>query len=402
MRQLDRKLGIPLCFLFSLFNRIKKLFTGDSPPVKTKRILFIELSEMGSMVLAFSLLKKTQELFPEAELYFLTFQKNRYAIDILDVIREENVLVIDDRNFFVFLKTTVRSLRNLRKKKITTVLDMEFFSRFTSLYTYLSGAKERIGYFRYGNEGLYRGSLLTHRVPYNAQIHTSFNLLNLIYALKESRKEIPTPKKSIDRMEDLVIPRWPKISEEAEIHILNKLGNSNSRIKRNEKIILLNPNASDIIPLRRWPVENYIGLAKKLLQTDGTYVVLTGIKTERQACESIRLAVNSKRCLNLAGKTSFSELLDLYSIADALVTNDSGPAHFSTMTDIQTFVFYGPETPKLYGPLGQKAQIFYSNHTCSPCVSVFNHRQSPCKDNMCLKVISVEQVYKKLSQTLEL
>ena len=110
MRQLDKKLGIPLCFLFSVFNRLKKILTREPSPVATKKILFIELSEMGSMVLAFSLLKKTQELYPEAELYFLTFQKNRYAIDILDVIREENVLVIDDRNLFAFLKTTIRSL----------------------------------------------------------------------------------------------------------------------------------------------------------------------------------------------------------------------------------------------------------------------------------------------------
>ncbi len=401
MRQLDRKLGIPLCFLFSILNGIKKLFKGNSPPKDSRKILFIELSEMGSMVLAFSLFKKTKELFPNDELYFLTFQKNRYAIDILDVIPEENVCVIDDCDLFVFLKTAVRSLRCLRKKKITTVLDMEFFSRFTSIYSFICGAKETVGYFRYHNEGLYRGSLLTHRVQYNPQIHTSYNLLNLIYALDESREDLPTPKKTIDK-EDLILPRKAKISANSRTHILDKLKEINTDIIQADKIILLNPNASDIIPLRRWPVDSYIELADALLKQTGIYIVLTGIEAEKQACKSICSALNHKRCLNFSGKTSFSELIDLYNISDALITNDSGPAHFSAMTDIQTFVFFGPETPKLYGPLGNNCHVFYSNHSCSPCVSVFNQRQSPCRDNKCLKAISVQEVYDKVIEKLEL
>ena len=401
MRQLDRKLGIPLCFLLSILNGIKKLFKRNAPLKDCKKILFIELSEMGSMVLAFSLFKKTKELYPGDELYFLTFQKNRYAIDILDVIPEENVCVIDDRDLFVFLKTALRSLRYLRKKKITTVLDMEFFSRFTSIYSFFCGAKETIGYFRYNNEGLYRGRLLTHRVQYNPQIHTSYNLLNLIYALDESGKDLPTLKKPIDK-EDLFLPRKATISVNSKTHILNKLKEIDTGIIQADKIILLNPNASDIIPLRRWPVDNYIGLAVELLKQTGIYIVLTGIEAERQTCESICSTLNHKRCLNFSGKTSFSELIDLYNISDALITNDSGPAHFSAMTDIQTFVFFGPETPKLYGPLGNNCHVFYSNHSCSPCVSVFNQRQSPCRDNKCLKAISVQEVLDKVSEKLEL
>jgi len=401
MRQLDRKLGIPLCFLLTILNGIKKLFSKNSPPKNPRNILFIELSEMGSMVLAFSLFKKTKELFPDAELYFLTFKKNRYAIDILDVIPKDNVSVIDDRHLFVFLKTALKSLRYLRKKKITTVLDMEFFSRFTSIYTYFCGAKETVGYFKYSNEGLYRGRFLTHRVLYNPQIHTSYNLLNLIYALVESKKNLPTPKRPIKK-DDLLIPRKSGISEDARKHIFAKLKEINRDISQADKIIILNPNASDIIPLRRWPTESYIGLARELLKREGIYIVLTGIETERQTCESIRKAINQKKCLNFSGNTSFSELLDLYNISDALITNDSGPAHFSAMTNIQTFVFFGPESPKLYGPLGKKCHVFYSNHSCSPCVSIFNHRKSPCRDNLCLKTISVQEVYDKVCEILDL
>jgi ADP-heptose:LPS heptosyltransferase len=401
MRKLDRRLGIPLCFLLSILFGIKKFFAKKPPLRDSRKILFIELSEMGSMVLAFSLFEKTKKMFPGAELYFLTFQKNRHAIDILDVIPQENVCVIDDRHLFKFLKTAIKSLRYLRRNKITTVIDMEFFSRFTSIYSFFCGAQETVGYFRYGNEGLYRGRLLTHRVLYNPQIHTSYNLLNLIYALDESKKDLPAPKKIIDK-EDLIIPRKAEISEESRTQLLNKLKEINNDIIQAGKIILLNPNASDIIPLRRWPLDNYIGLAKKLLKQEKNYIVLTGIEAERQTCELICKALNHKRCINFSGKTSFSELIDLYNISDVLITNDSGPAHFSAMTNIQTFVFFGPETPKLFGPLGKNCHVFYSNHSCSPCVSVFNHRQSPCRDNKCMKAISVQEVYDTVTEILKM
>ncbi|PIT93873.1 hypothetical protein COU00_02030, partial [Candidatus Falkowbacteria bacterium CG10_big_fil_rev_8_21_14_0_10_43_11] len=94
------------------------------------------------------------------------------------------------------------------------------------------------------------------------------------------------------------------------------------------------------------------------------------------------------------------ELIDLYNIADVLVTNDSGPAHFASLTPIKNFVFFGPETPKLYAPLGKNTHIFYSDFPCSPCLSAFNHRHTSCKDNKCLLVISVEEVYQAVTKEL--
>lgn len=101
----------------------------------------------------------------------------------------------------------------------------------------------------------------------------------------------------------------------------------------------------------------------------------------------------TQQVLNLAGKTSLRELLVLYSIADILVTNDSGPGHFSSMTDIQAICLFGLETPVLYRPLDQKTHIVSSDLSCSPCVYVFNHRFSPCNDNICMKSVSVAQVF---------
>lgn len=398
MRFVDRRLGLPLCFVLSCVHGLRKIFSKPRFIKDPEKILFIELTEMGSMVLAYSLFEKTRDLFPRAELYFLTFKENRHAIDILDIIPKENVITITSNNFVSFLLTTITALVKLRMKKISIAIDMELFARFTAILSYLSGAKNRVGYFRYYNEGLYRGNFQTHKVALNPHIHIAQNLLNLIYAVTSPHEDVPLTKKPVEE-EDIIIPKL-KISESAKKKIMAKLENKNKDIARAEKIIILNPNTSEMIPLRRWPLENYIELAKLLLKHEGVHIVITGIESEKKDADSVCDAVKSERCINFAGMTTFSELMDLYSTSDILITNDSGPVHFSTMTDIKTFVFFGPETPDIYGPLGENCHVFYSHYSCSPCISAFNHRRSACNDNKCLKAISVKEVYEEVQKLL--
>ncbi|MDD5669889.1 MAG: glycosyltransferase family 9 protein, partial [Candidatus Omnitrophica bacterium] len=68
------------------------------------------------------------------------------------------------------------------------------------------------------------------------------------------------------------------------------------------------------------------------------------------------------------------------------------------LTPIKKFVFFGPETPKVFGQNRENTRIFYSQWLCSPCLSVLNHRVSVCRDNLCLKNISVEDVYNAIMQ----
>ena len=60
------------------------------------------------------------------------------------------------------------------------------------------------------------------------------------------------------------------------------------------------------------------------------------------------------------------------------------PGHFAAITDMPTFVIFGPETPALYGSLGKTTPI-YAGLACSPCVSASNHRKTACMDNVCLR-----------------
>jgi ADP-heptose:LPS heptosyltransferase len=99
-------------------------------------------------------------------------------------------------------------------------------------------------------------------------------------------------------------------------------------------------------------------------------------------------------CVDLTGYTrSIRELLMLFHGADLLITNDGGPGHFASLTPIRTMVFFGPETGRLYGPLGPRAQVLESGLACSPCLSAYNHRETFCDgDNQCLKRIAPDPV----------
>ena len=393
MRRIDRVLGVPLCALLSFWDRIRRLVRRP-PQGPPSRILFIELSEMGSMVLAFPLFEKVRRDFPGAELYFLTFRRNRYAVDVLKAIPEANVVTIEDGSLPRFALTALGAIRRLRRLRPDTTVDLELFARVTAVLGYLSGARRRVGFHRFHNEGLYRGGFLTHRVALNPHIHIAHNLLNLGHALTEPRDQVPFAKVPVDPE----VIRLPRFSPGADVRdrVKARLESACPGIEGARRIILLNPNAGDLVPLRRWPESHYLELGRRLLRTPDLYLVLTGTSDEAAAAERIRASLDPLKVCNFAGRTTFEELLTLYTLADILITNDSGPAHFSSMTSIRSFVLFGPETPALYGPLGENSRAFHAGYGCSPCVSAFNHRRSPCRDNLCLQAITPGEVYEEI------
>ena len=111
--------------------------------------------------------------------------------------------------------------------------------------------------------------------------------------------------------------------------------------------------------------------------------------------------VQSQRCVEIAGETSsLTELAKVIAYSSVLVTNDSGPAQLAALMDTEQVVFFGPETPQLYSPLGKKTTILFTNYSCSPCLSAFNHRRIFCNDNKCLQAISVETAFSAVISAL--
>jgi len=393
-RSMDHWFGIPICFVLSVFCRIKKFFIPERfEKIKPKKIMFLELSEMGSAILAYSAIKKTKEMYPQAKLYFWIFKENQDSVHILDIIPKENVIVMRSNNFSSLIIDTIKNLWRVRREKIDVLIDMELFSRFSSALSYLSGAKIRVGFHRFSAEGLYRGNLQTHKVSYNPYMHISKDFLALVNSLKANSQNVPLLKESITNSETIV----PKVksSEEVKENIFRKLKEFNGQISKESKLIVLNPGINETLPLRKWPIKNYIELSKKLLINPSVFVIIVGVESKVLGNgEVMHQEISNSRFINLIGKTSVKELICLYNISTLLISHDSGAVNLASLTEINIVVLFGPETPSLYAPLTSKKIVLYSNLACSPCITAYNHRHSQCRDNQCLKRITVEEVYK--------
>jgi ADP-heptose:LPS heptosyltransferase len=393
MRRIDYHLGIPLCFAATVLYRLKKLFGLEriDPSEKPRNVLFIELIEMGSTVIAYPAMRELKKRYPDANLYFLLFKQIEETIDLVDLVPKENVFTIDNTSAFSVLKDTVKLMWRCRKRRIDTVINLQMFVRYSAILSYLTGAKRRVGFFRYNQEGIYTGNFLTHKVMYNPHIHTAYSFLALVYALDAAPEQVPMVKFSLDNAK-LDMPKIP-CDENAKNGIFRILRAVNPEIDETKKIVVVNPNASKLFAMRKWPLEKYARLIEMLLQDEDVYVAITGIRSEKPDADYISGLVKNSRVLDLTGKTNLKQLVDLYNIARVLISNDSGPAHFACLTNVHVAVFFGPELPNRYKPLTDKCTVIYANYACSPCVGPYNQRLTPCNDNLCLKTISVNYVY---------
>ena len=391
-RKIDRRLGIPLCFILSCWDRAARLFFRERGEGPVRKVLFIKLSELGAIILAYPLLKRVREEYPSAELFFLTFEKNRGVFKLLGgVVPESNILGIRETPL-AMASDTLRALRRLRRERVDIVFDLEFFSRYSAIVSYLSGARKRIGFFGYAFEGLYRGSLLTHTIQYNPLSHVARSFLSLAQGAGQKRKDAPQMEAAI-RETELSFPRYAADAgtREAMRARLEAAGAGG------KTVFLLNPGEG-VLPLREWPLDNFIALSRLILADKNNFIILIG--TQGAADKAARLvdAVRAQRCASWAGKTGLDELLGLFNSAAALISNDCGLAHLAMLSPIRKFILFGPESPQVFGPLGGDTRVFYAGWPCSPCLSALNHRESRCTDNRCLKAITPAEIFGEISR----
>jgi ADP-heptose:LPS heptosyltransferase len=389
MRWLDRWIGAPFSTTLTVIRHMRDRFSS-APDGEPKKILFIKLVEQGATVIAEPAIRRAVEMVGRENVYVAVFRQNRFILDLIDVIPPENVITIRSRGIWLGALDTYRAIRRMRKIGIDTAIDFEFFSRFTGSLAYLSGATRRVGFHSYAGEAAYRGDLMTHRLAYNTRLHAAQIYQMLVEVLEMPAENLPMidDVPPVDSPTPVFTPRPEEILEVKQI--------LRDELKREKlpRIILLNSNASDLLPLRRWEPERYVELGKRLLAYyPDVAIMFTGSPDERTETESLARQINSDRCFSLGGKTTLRQLLVLYCIADILVTNDSGPAHYASMTTIDVVTLFGPESPAVFGSLSPRSHIIWAGLTCSPCVNAFNQRKTTCTNNVCMQRISVDEVF---------
>ena len=393
LQHTDRWVGVPLCAVLTLVRKIFDSAAGQGPR-QVERILFVKFAEQGSTVLAYPAILRAIEMVGRENVYFVVFEDNRFILDAMQIIPGANVITIPTNSVFGLATGALRAVLHVRKIGIDAVIDMEFLTRFSAILTFMTGARARVGFHTFFGDGPYRGDLMTHRLLYNPHLHTSQMFEAMVEALTRDPWVLPTFDFRPSANQPLATFR-PSQSELAEINTL--LQRENPRID-SAPLILLNPNASDLLPLRRWPPLRYVELARRLLDRyPELFIGFTGAPAEADANNQLAKEVGSDRVIPLAGKTTLRQVLVLYTRSEILVTNDSGPAHFASMTPIRVVALFGPETPALFAARSPNATAMWAGIACSPCVNAYNNRQSVCRNNLCMQAITVDEVFETVT-----
>jgi ADP-heptose:LPS heptosyltransferase len=440
LQRADKWLGIPICFALTVLSAVFHR-RAAAPFAAPRNVPFVKLAEQGSRVLAYPALLRIVEMVGRGNAYFIAFEDNRFILDALGVIPRVNVATLSIESVRQFLWSMLRVVKRVRRLKVDTAIDMEFFSRGSAALAYLSGARRRVGFHAFHAGGPWRGNLMTHRLIYNPHLHTSLTFLGLVDAVLLDPVELPTlgaPDAAFEgnAQKPQVLQRSQEGNqtdycyEDKEEKALGRGGSrwlTNGRnlpepprlVPRSDElaeirgmlgggmegawpVVVLNPNCGDFLPLRRWPAERYVELGRRLIaRFPDVLLVLTGSAREAEATSGLVRAVASERCISVAGKTALKQLLVLYTLGDVLVTNDSGPPHFAALTPIRMVALFGPETPELFAAQTPRSRILWTGLPSSPCVSAYNNRQSPCRNNACMQAIVVEAVFGAVCRAVE-
>ena len=144
---------------------------------------------------------------------------------------------------------------------------------------------------------------------------------------------------------------------------------------------------------KRWPIEYYAQLAQKLTEK-GLQVWVLGSEKDNIAAS---LITKENSAINLCGKTKLEDSIDLLSVCEAAVTNDSGLMHIAAAVNIPLVAIYGSSTPEYTPPLTNKAKIEYLSLKCSPCFK----RDCPLGHTQCLNNIKPEKIYQSVLEQIE-
>jgi len=395
---LDKILGpliyIPISFFPNSKDYIKKSYLS-SP--NNKKILVIKLYEMGSTILCAPSIQLLQNEYSKEQIYFLVFRKYKEILLTMDLIEGDNILEININNPLSFLISLIRVLITARKLKFSISICLEFSNYIGPILSFLIGAKVKAGFYNSSHKILGHKNGL-YNLPY--EMNNSIHVYDLF-------AEIFCKTFNINRLNLSFTKFKVHFSSHKLLSNQGAVFRKSHKITKEDKIILFNLNISDELPLRKWPKEYYLKLSKLLLGLDQSLVIVfVGLMKDSKALNDLLgndlLNENlSNRCINYLGKTpTLLEFIRLIESSDFFLTTDSGPGHFASLTKTKTVVLFGPETPTIFGPLSDNITNIYLNLTCSPCFSLNNGRTSNCRNNICLKGITPNNIYEIIKEKI--
>ncbi|HMV42837.1 MAG TPA: lipopolysaccharide heptosyltransferase II [Leptospiraceae bacterium] len=347
------------------------------------KILIIQTAFLGDLILTTSFFREVKQKYKEAEIHVIV---NKGTEDILfgnpnitKVISFDKAKV--RKSIFYFFSF----IQCLRKEKYEICICPHFSYRST-LISFFSGAKVRIGYKESGFSFLHTKKI-SRPLEGKHEVDKLFSLIHEntdSFSLKQKRPELFFSE-----------ARLIKIKTILETYHLNK------------NFIILAP--SSIWETKRMPTSKFQELFQRIVADTDYSIVLIGSPKDQILCENIidrRLPENQvnkvERIFNLAGKTDLVELSYVISQALAIVSNDSSPIHFASAHNIPTIMIYGATVPAFgYSTLVDKQYLSQVDGlSCRPC-GIHGGKVCPEKHFKCMEEQNIDIMFKQLIQLIK-
>jgi lipopolysaccharide heptosyltransferase II len=343
-------------------------------PQKINRVVVRAPNWVGDAVMCVPALRQLKRILPDAR---ITLVARPGASDIfIDADFADEVIVYERAG----LASVWQQVSEWKKRRFDlAILFQNAFE--AAAIGFLARVPVRVGY-----DTEHRGFLLTRAIPlpvWKDERHEVFYYLNIIHELERAISGRPSP--------ETVEPEFAlSVSEDRKQQareLLREQGLDDAR-----PLVLLCPGSVNS-RAKRWPAERFAELADQF-SAAAINVALIGSPGETDVSEKVRDLAQAKP-LVLTGQTSVAEATALISIADILITNDTGPAHIGPAVGTPTLVIFGPTNPVTTRPFGPAGVVVREPPDCAPCML----RDCPI-DHRCMTFIAPADVFARAQELM--
>ena len=346
----------------------------DIHPREIERVVVRGVNWVGDAVMTVPALRELRRVLPHAHITLATrpWAEGLFAdADFLDDI------LIYERGRRDFRAVT-RQIGAWRKARFD--LALLFQNAFeAALIARASRVPFRLGYATDG-----RSALLSHAIQlpsWRSNRHEVFYYLNLVAELE---RRLYGSTEIMEREPQLALTVSDKRRAQAREFLLEQ------GMAIDNPLVALCPGSTNS-RAKRWPAERYAALADRFVEQRGASILLIGSPDEFEVSREVEQLMRHQPFM-LTGKTDLATAVAILSLAEILITNDTGPAHISAALNRPTLVIFGPTDPRTTRPFSPLAQIIRRPPECAPCML----RDCPI-DHRCMTAISPEEVFSQAS-----
>lgn len=339
-----------------------------------KRILIVRTDRIGDVLLSTPVIKAVKDYYPNS---YLAFMVRPYAKDIVEGNPDvDEVIVYDKFGEHRRILSSIKFALALKKRKFDLAVILHPTNR-VNLITFFAAIPERVGYDR--KLGILLSKKLKHTKQEGAKHEMEYSL-DVVRSLGIEPKD-----------KSLFMP----LKQESEDWADNILKENN--LSASDNIVAIHPGAS--CPSKIWPQKNFSELANKLAESYKARIIVIAGPSDELVANTVLKGIKYP-VVNLAGKTSVSQLASILKRCRLFISNDSGPVHIATAVGTPVISIFGRKqpglSPKRWGPLGEKDKVLHKDVGCIECLA-----HNCKKDFICLKAITVEDVIEAITYGMQ-